>query len=475
VSRRLKGLVPVLAVAGLLAGVAAAAVSLTKVSTDPYSSPTPGQHHTEVEPDTFAVGSTIVSLFQMGRFTDGGATNVGWATSSDGGATWQHGPLPGITTPEGGPYLRATDPSIAYDKKHGVWLASTLAYTGSTWRVLTSRSANGISWSGPVVTASGSSPDKNWIACDNTASSPFYGNCYTEWDDNGLGNLEQMTTSSDGGLTWGPSRATADSASGLGGQPLVKSNGVVVVPFSENFGGIGYFTSTNGGASWTASKTVASSIDHGVVGMRTEPLPSAEIDKKNKIYIVWQDCRFRSGCSANDIVMATITNRFKVSSVVRIPIDGTSSGVDHFIPGLAVDRSTGGRKNPADLGLTYYYFPNASCSFATCQLDVGYVASTDGGSTWSAPTQLAGPMSLSWLPDAGGRMVGDYMSGSFSNGTVHPVFAVANAPSGSVFDEAMYSPSAGLPPTGGTSKAVAGPVLSTASDHAHPAAPPTAR
>jgi len=24
--------------------------------------------------------------------------------------------------------------------------------------------------------------DKNWTVCDNTSSSPFYGNCYTEWD-----------------------------------------------------------------------------------------------------------------------------------------------------------------------------------------------------------------------------------------------------------------------------------------------------
>jgi hypothetical protein len=478
VLRRLKGLVPVLAVAGVLAGIAVAAVSLTQVSTDSYSSPTPGQHHTEVEPDTFAVGNTIVSLFQTGRFFDGGSTDVGWATSTDSGATWQHGALPGITKPEGGPYDRDTDPSIAYDAKHGVWLASTLALDGpQPVAVLTSRSTDGVHWSGPVLTATGSSPDKNWIACDNTSTSPFFGNCYTEWDDNGRGNRIKMNTSSDGGLTWGPSRRTADAATGFGGQPLVKSNGVVVVPIDDAFeGSVLYFTSTNGGASWTATKLVANISEHRVGGgIRSGPLPSAEIDKKNRIYIVWQDCRFRTGCSANDIVMATISSKLKVSSVVRIPIDGTDSGVDHFIPGIAVDRTTGGRRNPADLGLTYYYYPSASCSFATCQLDVGYVSSTDGGSTWSAPTQLAGPMSLSWLASTNqGPMVGDYISGSFSGGTVHPVFAVANAPNDSVFDEAMYSPSTGLPPAGGTGKAVTGPLLSASSDHALPATPVTA-
>ena len=33
------------------------------------------QHGTEVEPDTFAFGLTIVAAFQVGRFFDGGASD----------------------------------------------------------------------------------------------------------------------------------------------------------------------------------------------------------------------------------------------------------------------------------------------------------------------------------------------------------------------------------------------------------------
>jgi hypothetical protein len=457
----------------VVAGAAAAAVSLTEISTDPYADPTPGQHKTEVEPDTFAHGSTIVAAFQMGRFRGGGSTDVGFATSTDGGATWAQGPLPDLTKAEGGVFGRASDPSVAYDAKHGVWLISTLTLDNTQTRaVVVSRSSDGLHWSDPVVTATGSSPDKNWIVCDDSTKSPFFGNCYTEWDDNGLGNRLEMNTSTDGGLTWGPSLTTADDATGIGGQPLVQSNGTVVVPYDDEFGSsIRYFTSTDGGASWGATKPVASVSDHVVAGgMRTEPLPSAEIDGKNKVYVVWQDCRFRSGCSSNDIVMATINRRLKVSGVVRIPIDGTTSGVDHFIPGLAVDRATGGSRNPAHLGLTYYYYPVANCTSATCQLDVGYVSSADGGTTWSAATQLAGPMSLSWLASTTlGVMVGDYISGSFVNGKVVTVFAVANAPNGSVFDEAMYTPSSGLAAAGGAARAASGPVVGGAS--ARPRAP----
>ena len=46
-------------------------VALTRVSTDPYTD-AQAQHRTEVEPDTFAFGNTIVSAFQGGRLFDGG-------------------------------------------------------------------------------------------------------------------------------------------------------------------------------------------------------------------------------------------------------------------------------------------------------------------------------------------------------------------------------------------------------------------
>src|SRR5438309_4588173 len=70
--------------------------SLVLLSTDPYTNPT-SQHQTEVEPDTFAFGNTVVSAFQVGRFFDGGASNIGFATSTDGGNSFAKGFLPGTT------------------------------------------------------------------------------------------------------------------------------------------------------------------------------------------------------------------------------------------------------------------------------------------------------------------------------------------------------------------------------------------
>jgi BNR repeat-like domain len=413
-----------------------AQANLILLSTDPYTNTT-SQHKTEVEPDTFAAGSTIVSAFQVGRFFNGGASNIGFATSTNGGKSWTEGFLPGTTvfaTPAG-VYARASDPTVAYDAKHGVWLISYLGLRNPfpPVDVLVSRSTDGLTWSNPVaVNNSGDFLDKNWTACDNTASSPFYGNCYTEFDDNTLGDLIQMSTSSDGGLTWGAAKATANNAHGIGGQPLVQPNGTVIVPIN-GFAGVNFlvvsFTSTDGGASWSKTNIVARvGFHHAAGGIRDSiPLPSAEMDASGKVYAVWQDCHFEPTCNASDLLLSTSTDGKSWSKLTRIPLDPRGSGVDHFIPGLAVDRSTSG--SSARLAVAFYYYTNTNCTASTCELNVGASSSADGGATWTAKAKLAGPMTLSWLPNTTqGRMVGDYISTSFSGGPAFPVFAVANAP-----------------------------------------------
>src|SRR5947199_7394336 len=80
----------------MIASAAGAAVTVQTISTDTLTS-TIGQHQTEVEPDTLANGSKIVSGFQVGRIYNGGSAAIGWATSNDGGANWSHGLLPGLT------------------------------------------------------------------------------------------------------------------------------------------------------------------------------------------------------------------------------------------------------------------------------------------------------------------------------------------------------------------------------------------
>ena len=290
--------------------------------------------------------------------------------------------------------------------------------------IYTSRSTDGgFTWGTPVLTENSSlSPDKNWIVCDNTATSPFYGNCYTEWDDNGAGNRLEMSTSTDGGLTWGA--PTTNNNGVIGGQPVVRPDGTVIVPTANaNETAIGAFNSTNGGASWSAVTTIATIKHHKVAGsLREGPLPSAEIDGTGIVYITWTDCRFRSACKVNDIVVVHSLNATGTSwsSLSRVPIDATNSGIDHFIPGLAVNKATSG--GTAQMGLTYYFYPPNST-----QLSVGFTSSANAGSTWNTPQTIISGMNSTWAATTSqGRMVGDYISTSYgSDNLAHGVFGTA--------------------------------------------------
>jgi len=467
----MRGVGPALALAaGALLAFASSAFAggaLTQISSDPFTNATAADgvavfHKTQVEPDTFASGSTIVSAFQTGRFHNGGASDIGWATSTNGGNSWKHGFLPGLTfqVDPTSPYERVSDASVAFDARHNVWMISSIPLTSSLVvpTIFVSRSTDGgRTWGNPVTIPQASGPinlDKNWTACDNTPTSPHYGNCYTEFDNFAVFDLELLSTSSDGGLTWSVPISTPLHAHGLGGQPLVQPNGNVVVPFEsiDGLAKIAAFGSTDGGATLTNAVTIAGIDFHSVAGdLRTSPLPTAEIDGAGRVFVAWEDCRFEAGCPANDIVFSSSSDAVTWSGVSRVPIDPIGSGADHFIPGLAVDRSTSG--SSAHLGLSFYFYPNAKCTVSTCQLDSGFISSSDAGAHWGGNVQLAGPMTLTWTAfTTQGFMVGDYISTSFIGGAAFPVIAVASSGTPTQnLDEAMFVTSSGLAvATGGT-------------------------
>jgi hypothetical protein len=419
---------------------AQAQVNLTQLSEDTFTD-TPSQHATEVEPSTFSYGSTIVSAFQVARISSGGGADIGFATSTNGGVTWTNGYLPGITIYQGGTHSAASDAAVAYDALHNVWLISTLPL-GSNTSVAVSRSIDGIHWGKPVSVTGSSSADKNWIVCDNTATSPFYGHCYSEWDNPSQGDLIRMSTSTDGGQTWGAALGTAGQDHGVGGVPLVKPSGKVIVPILGFYGYVTAFTSIDGGKSWTKAVNVASYINHAEAGsLRSAGLISSAVDAGGKVYVMWPDCRFRTNCSSNDIVYSKSTTGTTWSVVKRVPIDPVTSTVDHFITGAAIAAGTKG--TTAHIALAYYFYPISNCG-NNCWLSVGFVQSSTGGSTWTAAETLAGPMQLTWLPNTfSGTMVADYISVGFAGGKAYPVFAAAQAKTGSLFHEAIYTTTSG--------------------------------
>lgn len=430
------------------AGSAAPAGGITQISSDPCAD-TYTECHTEVEPGSAAHEQTIVSTFAVSWFFGGGGSLQGWATSRDGGQTWQHGSLPDATAPakDPGPYKTGGDNTVAYDARDHMWIAAWLGvphlHPVNVVEVLVSHSRDGIHWSEPILVDHRKGyDDKEWITCDNSTSSRFYGHCYIEWDLNGL---IFMATSTDGGLTWPVKNHTTGMARGIGGQPVVQHDGRVIVPittFSSGQAAQSVFISDDGGQSWSAPNLIANIEHHNSAGgiRNGGSLLSAGIDASGRVYAVWSDCRFEPGCDANDLVLSSSADGITWTAPERIPLDSVGGGVDHFTPGLGVDPTTSG--GHAHLALGYYYYPQTNCDQASCRLDVGYVSSINGGRTWSRPVHVAGPMRVTWLaPTFSGNMAGDYMSTPIIAGTnrAFPVFASASAPTGKVLHESMYT------------------------------------
>ena len=407
------------------------------LSTNPRS-----QHETAVEPDSFSWGSTIVAAYQLGRFESGAASNIGVSVSHNGGRTWQRTTLPGVTleSQPPGPELSASDPTVAYDAVHGVWLVGTLTLEQNGSHVEVAHSTDGLHWSAPVVAASGPVLDKDWIACDNNAASPFRGRCYAEFTDDDR-NITVSESSDDGGVTWS-APVTATSLL-VGTQPVILPDGTLVV-VAGNYvderaltGSIVAVRSTDGGATFTRA-TIAQLTSAPNGAMRSASLPSVDVDANGTIYAVWHDCRFRPGCTENDMVLSTSTDGVAWTAPTRIPLAPVSSTFDAFIPGLAADPA-----HPGRLGLVYAFFTPGSCARGACTLEMGFTTSPDGGRTWTAQQRLdAQPMQMTWLARSeGGRMVGDYFSTSFAGDRVVPVFTLATSPLHGRFREAIFAAS----------------------------------
>jgi len=411
-----------------------------RLSVDATANPR-AEHETAVEPDSAAAGTTVVVAYQLGRIADGAASAIGWATSTDAGRTWHRGVLPGITADSSppGPEESASDPTVAYDAVHGVWLIATLTLEPKTSHVLVARSTDGFAWSAPVTAATGTILDKEWIVCDNQPQSPHRGRCYAAYSDDD-GNQTLVIWSDDGGATWStPVRASSIL---VGTQPVVLPDGTLVVLAGDYVGeqgltgAIDSLVSPDGGQSWTRV-TVSQIQAAPAAGLRAISLPSVAVDAAGKIYAVWDDCRFRPGCSGDDLVLTTSRDGLTWTPPARVPVAPPGSSQEEFIPGLDASPTQAGR-----LGIVYAYYVSGSCP-RRCLLGTAFVSSPNGGASWSPAQRLdAVPMPLDWLAATSqGRMTGDYYSTSFAGNRVVPVFVLAAPPVGSHLREAVFAAS----------------------------------
>jgi hypothetical protein len=403
------------------------------------------QHETQVEPDSFAWGKTIVTAFQSGRIDRGGSAALGFATSVDAGAHWKSGVLPQ------GQYTIVSDPVVAFDAMHGVWLAAGLGFGPGMLDIYVVRSRDGMNWTGPVRAALDIAEDydKEWLTCDNGLRSPFRGRCYLAYVDTKTKWLA-VRHSTDGGVTWtAPVKLQPGIAKSTfsGPMPTIQPDGDVVIPYAlfapiDGEDRIASVLSHDGGETFAAPVRIATLIAEEPMDIRAPAMPSADVDGAGRLYVAWQDSRFRREDGVgNDLVVASAADGVAWSDPTRIRLPETAQ---YFLPALAVDPLTSGKK--AHVAVAFYSMKlRAGCTLfvpgCASEIDAWLVESSDAGSTWTAPRRLnAEPMLLEWLAETTlGRMLGDYISVSFVGGKAVPVLALSGEPSVGGYTEAVFA------------------------------------
>ena len=411
------------------------------------------QHATQVEPDTASNGSTVVAAYQVGRFFDGGSAAIGVSTSFNAGRTWTSQLLPGLTNATGSPTgaERATDPAVAYDAAHRRWLIESLTLMEDSSAIVVSGSLDARTWDPPNTVIGrpyatggdegGTQLDKSWIACDNNASSQFFGRCYVAYTDFSPPGVTIGVQSTDnGGITWSNETFVPVSTDVPGVQPVVSANGQLVLLYIDAPGRVYAVRSNDGGASFAPREVIADVQIHrrpfSPNTLRNFPIATAAVDGAGTIYVAWPDCRFRARCAGNDIVVAhSSAAGWSAPRPIRVP--GLRASADHGIPGLGVDERTSGAH--AHLAVTFYTVNTANCATAACRIDVRMATSVNGGATWRRPVRLnTTAMPLSWLArTVSGYMVGDYVGTSFAAGRAVGVYALARRPAGGRLNESI--------------------------------------
>jgi hypothetical protein len=403
-----------------------------RLSRDPYTS-ADAQHETEVEPDSFTFGRTTVATFQVGRRFGGAATNVGYAVTTNDGASWLSGLLPGLTVASrpAGSNERASDPAVAFDAAHGTWLISTLALEDGITRLAINRSPDGATWSSALSAAEGSGAggeegiafDKNWLACDNTPTSPFYGRCYLVYTHSADRDMLAVTSSADGGSTWS-TPVDIGVRPAVGVFPAIRPTGelVVVYLWETSPSAIAASRSLDGGATWEAPVRIADVRNACTIrGFRAFPLPAADVDRNGRIWAIWHDCA--PGATTNTVFVATSED-----GVVWTAPSAVMRGRNALLPAIGID--------PASGRVAIAYMREGSAG-----VDVELVESQGTATGFGAPRRLsAQSMPFEWMPNTtSGRMLGDYISVHYARGRPLVVWVLAVEPVGASFRQAVYA------------------------------------
>ncbi|HEX6477914.1 MAG TPA: sialidase family protein [Ktedonobacteraceae bacterium] len=242
--------------------------------------------------------------------------------SNDGGQHWcctSSDPshlgtlIPGVERLTGGIYDAGGDPALAFDSRGTVYYAGlgfdrTAPPNTVTVNRGTFNGSGTLSWGPPTFINPTTSPailnDKEWIAADAHASSPFRDRVYVSWTrfifNAHNGNFVQspidFAFSTDGGKTFSnPQLIGGNVLYDQGSRPVVGPDGTVYVFFEGStrlatHSSTYVVKSTDGGVTWSKPVAVAPLADIVPIQdtlFRVNSFPAADVAPNGDLYVAW--------------------------------------------------------------------------------------------------------------------------------------------------------------------------------------------
>ena len=298
-------------------------------------------YFTQSETDIVAFGSNVLIGFNDSGSYNGGNHFTGFSYSTDGGVSFTDGGT--LPTSSGADF---GDPAMGRNENTGRIYFSTLG--NSTIQVFRSDD-NGLTWMAPVNgTPGGSSEDKQWLTVDNFGGSGN-GNVYLISRRFGGSPGIYMFRSTDNGNTFGPTGGVNIFSGGQGAFVSVGPDHSIYAFYYNGSSSTLVRKSTDFGVTFGSAVTVVSGLIGGVNG---------------------------------DLGLTGIRQGTSTPSSFR------SSEFSH----AAVNPISG-----------HIYVTYANKGTGSDKADVFMVMSTDGGTTWTAPTKVNDDATTTdqWMPTVG--------------------------------------------------------------------------